>query len=225
MILDRNGHPVPDGTPVRFTMIYLDAEGASETIETVTFGGVASIPVTIKFLGLLEISAVSEPALNSVRLQLTISEGAPIIIATVAPPPTATPTRLPTATRTRTVTPTPTATPVPLIRSLLGAEPRQVNLIDFTLSILGIVVITTLGYRREARRVEDGAVDRAMRLALWGALCGLIAYTIYGLGWFGADAIRGTLGGWGALIVTLLGVAVPWLVDGIRRITSQNRSS
>jgi hypothetical protein len=140
------------------------------------------------------------------------------VIQTLAPPPTATPTRLPTATPTRTVTPTPTATPVSWIEWQLGAEPRQVNLIDFALSILGIAVATTLGYRREAARDEDGAVDRAVRLALLGALCGLMAYTIYGLGWLGADALRSALGGWGALVVTLLGVAVPWLVDGVQRI-------
>jgi beta-N-acetylhexosaminidase len=223
LIVDRNGHPVPDGTPVQFTVVYQDAGNAAETFETMTAGGVAVIPVTINFIGQLEIAAISEPARNSVRLQLAIFNDAPAVVQTIPPRPTPSRTRPPTVTPTRAPTRTPTVTPVPLGSSLLGAEPRRVNLIDFALSMLGITLVSAWGYRRESKRREDGAIDRAMRLTLLGSLCGLIAYAGYGLGLPGADAVRGALGSWAALVVTLVGTAVPWLVDGIQRLSTDSK--
>ncbi len=217
MILDRNGNPVPDETPVQFTLIYRDAGDATEKVEALTVDGSAEIVTTIQNNGRLEITALSEPALQSIVLQLTIAENEPVIVNTIEPPPQPTPTPRPTVTPTPTATATPTPTPIPILDSLLGAEPRRVNLIDFVLSMLGITLVETWGYRRQSRRGEEGAIDRAVRLALWGALCGLAAYTAYALGFPGADAIRAALGGWAALVVTLAGAAAPWLVDGVKQ--------
>ncbi|MGH2592291.1 MAG: glycoside hydrolase family 3 N-terminal domain-containing protein [Anaerolineae bacterium] len=217
LILDRNGHPVPDETPVQFTLIYRDADDFTEEPDADTISGAASIAVTIQFNGRLEIRASSEPALRSDTLELTIAEGEVTTIRTIEPPPTPTPTRRPTLTPTSTQTSTPTSTPVALIDSLLGAEPRRVNLIDFVLSMLGITLVEAWAYRAESKRNEEGAIDRAVRLALWGSLCGLAAYAGYGLGLPGADAIRAALGGWAALVVTLFGAAAPWLVDRVRQ--------
>ncbi len=218
MILDRNGNPVPDGTPVRFTLVYRDVGDAAERkVDATTIGGTAEIVVTIENNGRLEISADSEPALNSVTLQLTIAEQGQTTIQTIEPPPTPTPTRPPTQTPTPTATATPTPTPVALIDSLTGAEPRRANLIDFVLSLLGVTVVGAWGYRAESKRKDEGAIDRAVRLALWGSLCGLAAYTGYALGLPGADAIHAALGGWSALIVTLVGAAAPWVVDRFRQ--------
>lgn len=217
LILDHNGNPVPDETPVQFTLIYRDAGDVTEKVEAMTVDGSAEIVTTIQNNGRLEITAASEPALQSIVLQLTIAEDEPVIVNTIEPPPSPTPTPRPTVTPTPTATAPPTPTPIPILDSLLGAEPRRVNLIDFALSMLGITLVQTWGYRRESRRNENGAVDRAMRLALWGALCGLAAYTVYGLGFPGADAIRAALGRWAALAVTLVGAAAPWLVDAVRQ--------
>jgi beta-N-acetylhexosaminidase len=214
-IRDRNGHAVPDGTPVRFTLIYRDANNATVAVGAMTTGGSAEIAVTIQNNGRLEISAVSEPALKSVVLQLTIAEGEVTAIQTIEPP-TPTPTVAPTHTPTIAPTPTPTPTPVGWIDSQLGAEPRRANLIDFALSLLGITLVEAWSFRRASRRKDEGAIDRAVRLALWGSLCGLAAYTGYALGLPGADAIRSALGGWGALAVTLVGALAPWVVDRFR---------
>lgn len=216
LIADRNGNPVPDDTPVQFTFSYPGTENPPEKLNAATINGSASVTVTITFNGLLEIDATSEPALNSVRLLLTIAEGGQTVIQTIERP-TPTPTRQPTAMPTLTATPTPTATPVALIDSLLGAEPRRVNLIDFAVSLLGVALVGAWGYRRESKRGEEGAVDRATRLALLGALCGLAAYTYLGLGLPGADAIRSVLGSWSALAVALLGAIAPWLIDRASR--------
>jgi hypothetical protein len=47
-------------------------------------------------------------------------------------------------------------------------------------------------------------------------MCGLAAYAWYGLGLPGADAIRAAFGGWAALIVTLIGALVPWVIGRVR---------
>jgi hypothetical protein len=216
LIRDRNGNPVPDGTPVRFTLVYRDAGNATEKMDVSTVNGVAEIATKIRDNGRLEITAASEPALKSVVLQMTIAEGALTVFETIEPP-TRTPTRLPTGTPTRTPTPTATATPVRYVDSLLGAEPRRANLIDFVLSLMSIGLVQAWGYRQTVRRKQEDAVDRAVRLALWGALCGLAAYTFYALGLPGADAIRAAFGSWAALIVTLAGAAAPWIVDRARQ--------
>ena len=213
VIRDRNGNPVPDGTPVRFTIVYRDVTGGTtEKIDAMTENGAATIDVPIQSLGRLEIQAISEPALNSVVLQLVIREGAPVTVQTIEPPPP-TPTLAPTSTPTLAPTPTITPTPVSFIDNVFGrGEPRRVNVIDFVLSLFGVVCVGVAGYRIESRRGGGGAVDRAVRLVLWGSLCGLIAYSWYGLGLPGADAVRGALGDWGALIVTLIGTLTPYVV-------------
>ncbi len=220
VILDRNGNPVPDGTPVRFTVVYRDAGDASQRYDSLTASGVAEAAFAIEHNGRLEISAVSEPALNSVNLQLTIAEGGPTVIKTIERP-LPTPTRMPTATPTPTLTPTLTPTPIALVDSLLGVEPRRANLIDLALALLGVTLVSTWGYRRESRRNEDGAIDRAVRLALLSSFWGLAAYTGYAFGMPGADAVHALLGGWSALVVTLMGAAAPWIVDWVQRRTQE----
>ncbi|HLF24828.1 MAG TPA: glycoside hydrolase family 3 N-terminal domain-containing protein [Anaerolineae bacterium] len=217
MIVDRNGNPVPDGTPVQFRLIYRDAGDATDNIDAWTLDGVAEIVTRIKNNGRLAITAMSEPALNSDGLQVTISEQGPPVIETIARP-TSTPTLPPTSTPTRAPTATPSPTPVGQLESLLGAEPRRATLIDFVASLLGIVLVEAWGYRMKSKRKNEAAIERAVRLMLWGALCGLIAYTGYALGLPGADILRATFGSWAALIVTLIGAAGPWVVDRMRRL-------
>jgi len=218
IILDRNGHPVPDGTPVRFTLVYRDAENKTvRPPEAMTVSGVAEVVVRIENNGRLEIRASSEPALNSIGLQLRIDERGETIVVTLALPPTPTHTLMPQPTPSVTPTATPTSTPIAWIDSVTGAEPRRANLIDFIVSLMGVTLVSAWGYRVESRRKMEGAIDHAVSLALWGSLCGLAAYTAYALGFPGSDAIRSAFGGWSALAVTLISAAVPWIIDRVRQ--------
>jgi beta-N-acetylhexosaminidase len=217
LIVDRNANPVPDGTPVRFMLAYHDASNVSRRVDTTTANGVAEIIVEIEHNGRLEVSVVSEPALNSVHLQMTIDEQGVTVIETLAPPPTRTPTLQPTITPTPSRTPTPSPTPIAWIDRMLGAEPRRANLIDFGVSLVVLAVAGGVLYWSESRRRIDGAIDRAVRLVLWGLLCGLVAYAGYAVGMPGADAVHGALGGWASPVVTLVGVVAPWIVDRVRQ--------
>lgn len=97
VILDHNGHPVPDGTSVLFLLSPSGAGGMVQQIETTTTGGVAVASFSINQAGLLEVRAVSEPAMTSVILQLDVS-GDTLSVTTVAPTPEPLPTPTPVAT-------------------------------------------------------------------------------------------------------------------------------
>jgi beta-N-acetylhexosaminidase len=105
-ILDHNGHPVPDGTPVRFSIVLSGEGGVVKQLDAGTAQGVASASFSIDRPGLLEISAESDPALTSVVLQINASnEGFSVTV--VAPTPNVTPTP------TSQIVATPESTPPP----------------------------------------------------------------------------------------------------------------
>lgn len=215
VIFDHNGNPVPDGTPVQFQLTFRGLQETSSAQETVTTNGWAAIDYTIPELGLLEVRAISEPATESNTLRLTITETSTSIQTVV--PPAVSPTPTSTTTPTRVFTPTPTPTPVPFVDQIFDPSTRRVTVIDFMLALFGIVLVSAWGYRGESKRSDEGAIDRAVRLVLWGALAGLLAYAYYGLGLPGSDTIREALGNWAALVVTLVVATLPWLLERLRR--------
>jgi beta-N-acetylhexosaminidase len=81
IIVDHNNNPVPDGTVVRFSMNEQGANTSIQQIESITENGIAKTSVTLQYVGLHEIRAVSEPALSSQILVLDISEEEAIVSA------------------------------------------------------------------------------------------------------------------------------------------------
>ena len=71
VIVDRNGNPVPDGTPVEFILTY-PQEDRKETISAETEDGVAFVPITLDRVGQLDITVKSDPVAPFYHLQLTI---------------------------------------------------------------------------------------------------------------------------------------------------------
>jgi beta-N-acetylhexosaminidase len=86
MIVDHNGHPVPDGTVVQFSMV-LTGEGGGilQQVETVTTQGVGRGSFGLDKPGLLEIHAVSEPAGISKVLQLDVSQAGQFAVTVIVP--------------------------------------------------------------------------------------------------------------------------------------------
>nr|MBP7687153.1 hypothetical protein [Thermoflexales bacterium] len=211
-IVDRNGHAVPDGTPVRFQFQY--AESAPVVQWGTTVNGVARTEFVLDKQGQLLIRAASEPALDSVTIQITINE-AGAIVATLPPVPTATPTRLPTVTPTATSTPTVTPTPKPgFMQTLLEEKPQHARWAELILALLGAAVMGGSGYWRVQVAGYDRA--RALRVGLLAVTGALLAYAALGLGLPGADWLRANFGAWAALIVALIGGTV-WLVWAEKR--------
>jgi len=214
-ILDRNGHPVPDNTPVKFSFQY-DGDLAPKIQETMTLDGMARTEFVLDKVGRLLIRASSEPALGSTVLAITIRESGGAIVATVVPTPLPTATRIPTPTRTPTTTPTFTATPLPgPVEAFFAHKPQNAQWGELILALIGVAAIGGGGYW--AMRQRRGDVSHALRVGLWCAIGGLLGYVYFTLGLPGSELLRALLSSWGALLIVVLGGMLPmvyWLRRG-----------
>jgi beta-N-acetylhexosaminidase len=208
-ILDRNGHPVPDNTPVRFYFQY-DGDPAPKIQEATTTDGIARTEFVLDKVGRLLVRASSEPALNSTVLAITIRESGGAIVATVVPTPTPTTTRIPTPTHTPTTTPTPTVTPLPgPVMAFFTHKPQHAQWGELILALLGAAVIGGGGYWAMRHRRDDLA--HALRVGLWCAIGGLIGYVYFTLDLPGSNLLRALLSSWGALLIVLVSGTLPML--------------
>jgi beta-N-acetylhexosaminidase len=187
VILDLNGHPVPDGTPARFMLVYTAGDGSRDFafIDTETREGVARASLTLNRIGFLEIS-ISEPAVErSTKLQIPVQQGTTFFITPIAPP-----TDTPTVTPSPTVTPTPSATatisPTPEASGDLQPRGTRVGGGDFIVMLLGLVAVLVAGYRLGG---ADAQPRRAVRLALLGAIGVLAGYNFFALSLPGATVL------------------------------------
>jgi beta-N-acetylhexosaminidase len=216
VIVDHNGHPVPDGTPVQFIFTY-PQEGLEHSITAVTRGGVAETTITLDRTGQVDISIQADPVPRTIVLQITIQEGGLAVIVPITPTPR--PTRV-------RPTPTPTTEPEPVLEEVPPPTPGPVNEeeqtpiadegtgpLDLALALLGVMIASGTGYY--VMRLNHGPVSRALRLALWGVIGGLALYLVYALRLPGAAWLRGLSGVWAAWWVALLGGMVPWVVGWI----------
>ena len=75
VIVDYNGHPVPDGTVVKFILNQQGENVTVQQVETTTINGIARASIILQSAGMHEIRVTSEPALNSQILVLNIFRG------------------------------------------------------------------------------------------------------------------------------------------------------
>jgi beta-N-acetylhexosaminidase len=195
IILDSNGHPVPDNTPVEF-LFNIGLEEITSQIEN-TKGGIGRTTFLVNQPGILEIRAHCDRALTSTALQVDIppeietTEELPTQTMTAEPP---TPTLEPTSTET------PEATP-----SSLDSSPTSFSdwVLAAFLSIAFAVVIywfTTL----------FGIIRWGLRAGLLALIGGLVAYTYLSIDLPGSSQVLNNLNSWGILLVTLIGSGVGW---------------
>ena len=201
LITDNNGNPVPDGTPVKFSMM-LTGEGAGilRQVDAVTTQGVARAAFGLDKPGLLEINVTSDPAVISNILQLDVSQSGAVAVTVVVPELTET-----------VASPTPEPPVVEVVDDYISTEgyPR---LSAWFVAILMIIFSTGIGYG-----VGIQVVNRrtAFRWALGIALGGLAAYNYLAFGLFGITNWL-TAGGITGLVTfvifgELLGFVVGWI--------------
>ena len=194
VILDHNGHQVPDGTGVQFKIALIGVEGVVQQIDSTTIQGVARASFSIDRTGLLEISATSDPAMTSFVLQLNVtSEGSSVTIVT--------PTLVPVFTPTPTVfIPTPTATVVPV--PFPQGSPGFPGWLAMVVLLIGFGLLTYwLGDR-------FAGIRWGVRWGICVILGGLLAYTYLAMRLPGAAAYLHQNGWWGLMGVVLLGGAI-----------------
>ena len=190
-ILDNNGHPVPDGTGVRFNILLSGEGGVVQQIDAVTLQGVAGVSFSIDRPGLLEIRAESDPARTSVVVQLNVS-GEGFSVTIIAPTPISSETPIPAATDTPVVIP---ASP------LAQGYPGLGGWFAMMLFIGGLGTLAT----RIGKRMST--THWTVRLALCIVAGGLLAYSYLAVRLPGAAVYLRRFGWLGMMGVVLLGAA------------------
>lgn len=191
IILDHNGHPVPDGTPVQFIPTMGGTMVLPSQTET-TVGGIAYTTIQVSASGKLEIRAESEPAKSSTILTFEI----PPAPGEELPP---TPTEIPT--ETPTITPSPTVMVEAPPQETLP-PPQRPNLVDWFSAIILIIGIS-LGVFRISISINQ--LRWGIRSSILSIIGGLIFYIYLAIGFPGSKSLMSSLGFWGVILFTLVG--------------------
>ncbi|MFQ6058699.1 MAG: glycoside hydrolase family 3 N-terminal domain-containing protein [Anaerolineae bacterium] len=173
LILDKNGHPVPDGTPVVFHLFYPSDALYLSPQEVTTSNGIAEADILAERPGQLEITATSGQATNAVPLTVVVQgEEEP---ATATPPPTETPVPTPTP-----LPPTPTVEATPVVEKPEPVRESRPDWSTLFLSMGGMILAG--GITSFLRRGEARSLSREVRLFLLCLIWGLVGYLLFGLG-------------------------------------------
>jgi beta-N-acetylhexosaminidase len=203
VIVDTNGNPVPDGTPVEFLLDY-QPENIQASLPAITEAGIASVPFTLDRVGLLSIQARSEPANTSEILELNVQEGEPAVIVVNTPQIATTATQSPTETAAlASATPEPTEI-VPVEAS---SQSAGVSLVDLLMGVLGIGLTATIGHAAVTRRNNLDQSD-SIRIVIMVIIGGLLAYNYLALRLPGSEQLLDLLGASTALVFGIMGGAL-----------------
>jgi len=206
-IVDRNQRPVPDGTPVRFTLSQGES-GLIQQVESQTTLGVAVASFRLDQPGLIEIHASSESAKVSNTIQLNVTkEGATVIIIT----PTSVATVEPTPTQ-------PAPTPTPIVSPLVTRKSYP-TIWGWLLVLFVMVSGVALTYWLAGQMVDPRWTVRWSLLVLAG---GLIAYNYLVLGFPLGDLWLGGRGLPAFLQAVLIGQSVGFAIGWFWRLASES---
>jgi beta-N-acetylhexosaminidase len=197
VILDHNGNPVPDNTPVQFITTVNGEITDLPEIET-TLEGIARKTIQVTEPGTLEIRVESEPATQSevLRFEIPALNG-----ELITPTSTEQPTTMPT------VTPLPTNTPVFSISipEPSPEPPDHPNLVDWIAAIGVATIVGLLSYRLAA---YIGQIRWGVRSGFLALIGGLTAYSYLALLLPGSEQLFEVMGGWGVILVTFAGAII-----------------
>ncbi len=173
-IVDRNNHPVRDGTQVTFFAEYAGAAYAPPVSAT-TKGGRAEATLRLNDAGQVRCRAESGEARQSESAALTIQS---LPTATATPSPTPTHTAVPTDEPVST--PQPTSVPAPTeVAPTAGGVGHPASGIDLSLAVGATLLAAALGYLvlGESRK-QPVIVVRWALLAICGGMLGYILYAL-----------------------------------------------
>ncbi len=219
VILDHNGNPVPDGTPVQFSFT-TSGETNSVAIQTgTTLDGISHTTFLVANPGTLEITAESENARSqSLKLDIPAPNGEQA---------TPTPTQTPQPTLTTTPTETP-ITPVPEIT--IPPEPSErPGPGDWLIAVL---IASIIGWGAYRLAILVGYVRWGVRAGFLALIGGLLTYTYMALHMPGSEVLmRGSaIGGvvfssiTGALLGLLLAVLWRAMAAAEERLSNEKKT-
>lgn len=194
IILDHNGHPVPDDTVVQF-----ENSLSGEIKSANTQQGIATTAFLLDRGGQLEIRAISEPALLSEPLLIDVPGPEATLV------PTITPTLTPSLTPTQELTTTPVIIQPPTPPAPLHTE---TDLVDWGLSFLVTLTISLLAYQAA---LSIGQVKWSIRWALSTWIGGFLAYIYIALNLPGSTTLLAENGRLNIIWVIAIGAGLGWI--------------
>jgi beta-N-acetylhexosaminidase len=200
LIIDHNGHQVPDGTPVRFMLYNEGGSNPAQTYETQTMDGIAHGQLRVSRDGELTIKAESEPAELSeiITIEIAPEQGTATEIP-VTPEPTSTPSPTLTPTDTPTLTPTMISTPI------VPVQPASVHLGDW---LLALILTSGVGGINLGLAKRKHGLRWSIRATFLTIIGGFLAYSYLAVGLPGSQGLIESRGSWGVLGTTFLGALV-----------------
>ncbi len=164
-IMDRNGHPVPDGTPVQFRLKYSGSGLNLRTEPVPSEHGYGMIEVLLDRPETLEVAASSIDSHASVQLQINVGTEDSALITSVAPD-----VPLPAAPVPVVPAPDPSSSPaaIPWFALRIG---------QFIASFASLLASVTAYGRFVPRGMATGTVLWRM---LWASIAGTAVYLVYG---------------------------------------------
>ena len=202
-IIDHNQNVVPDGTIVRFNFLISGEPGITQQFETTTKAGVAYFTYRIEAVGGLEISATSEPAVQSEILQINISPDGSTSVIAYTPTPLITPTQTETPSATPTEMLTPTSTPTPFHNDYPTIGDWALGVIVI---VLGSGLAFLIGY------FWWGSFRWGLRSMMCAMIGGLLSYIYLNLGVQGTKVWMETSGMAFVVEVVFVGLLLGWIV-------------
>ncbi len=200
IIVDHNGHPVPDGTVTRFIITSGSDVSGTQQIEATTNNGIARTSIRINSKGLLQVRVVSEPAQTSSILQLDVPPDAGAIIVEVTPMSIPSESPEPTVTQ---MLPSPTAA-IEVVQ-----ETNKPVFSSWLLSILFIGLGSVLVYYTGKRMFS---IRWGVRWALCSIISGLASYIYMTGGFPGGSSWLKLTGTAGLLGINILFIAFGWAI-------------
>jgi beta-N-acetylhexosaminidase len=214
VIYDVNGHPVPDGTVVEFLISQQGEPIPTLTLKATTQAGVARVNISLDRLGLLTVSARSDPARISETLQLNVQEDIPALATVISP------TRIPTVTRLPTVTVTQTIPTVDIEGEGSSQEERESPRLGFyhlLLGLLSVVMMGGVGYFAVER--GPATLDARVRFTLLPVIGGLGGYNYLALNLPGSEILLQSMGVVAGLMIPMglgvIGLLIAMVWNGI----------
>jgi beta-N-acetylhexosaminidase len=201
-ILDHNQHMVPDGTIVRFRIEYTSDKIPPLYLDAMTIDGIGQVNYFLERQGEIQITASSDPALNSSIIKLTTGQQ-PVFIT-----PSGIPAIFPsTPTKEISATPKPSATPQQ------GSGNDRAGFGSFSLTIFllsAIAGFTTLLFTLVRPEIPK------WRFFLGALIGGLAGYDYISIGLPGAGWLASISGQWMSILFAILGsgvgIAAVWIL-------------
>lgn len=187
-VFDRNGHLVPDGTPIEIRAILGQRQVAGQIAST--RAGLAEATLTLTEPGDVEIMAVAGQSASSQSLRVSVTAPPTPGPGPATTGPVATPTEVPTSVPTPTSLPEPTSTPPPTPLPVDDTLPPPTTLPSVSRRLDGVDLLSALSATLLAGLLGfwlghqfRSPLSLRVRLGLWVLIGGLLAYLLYGAGW------------------------------------------